>query len=96
MVAQDLRPILERFLRVAYPEHFFPGQLIGHFLVLCDQRVGGPNEIISQSDIDELRTLKDYANRFHHDSNQAWETEHINDVELSDIARRTLLFASRR
>ena len=96
MVAQALRPILERFLRVAYPEHFFPGQLIGPFLGLCDQRVGGPNEIISQVDIDELRTLKDYANRFHHDSNQAWETEHINDAGLSDFARRTLLFASRR
>lgn len=95
-VAQALRPILERFLRVAYPEHFPPGQLIGPFLGLCDQRVVGQNEIISQADIDELRTLKDYANRFHHDSNQAWETEHINDMELSDFARRTLLFAARR
>lgn len=95
-VAQALRPILERFLRVAYPEHFPPGQLIGPFLGLCDQRVGTQNEIISQDDIDELRVLKDYANRFHHDSNQAWETEHINDAELSDFARRTLLFASRR
>jgi len=96
MVAQALRPILEKFLRVAYPEHFFPGQLIGPFLGVCEQRVGGPNEIISQADIDELRTLKDYANRFHHDSNQAWETEHINDIELSDFAGRTLLFSSRR
>lgn len=95
-VAQALRPILERFLRVAYPEHFPPGQLIGPFLGLCDQRAGANNEILAQNDLDELRVLKDYANRFHHDSNQAWETEHINDAELADFARRTLLFTSRR
>jgi wobble nucleotide-excising tRNase len=95
-VAQALRPILERFLRVAYPENFTPGQLIGPFLGACDQRIGTNNEILAQDDIDELRVLKDYANRFHHDSNQAWETEHINDAELSDFARRVLAFASRQ
>ena len=95
-VAQSLRPILERFLRVAYPEYFTPGQLLGPFLQICDQRAGTPSEIISQRDVDELRTLKDYANRFHHDSNQAWETEYINDAELTDFAMRTILFSSRR
>lgn len=95
-VAQALRPILERFLRVAYPENFTPGQLIGSFLRACDQRIGTNKEILAQDDIDELRVLKDYANRFHHDSNQAWETEHINDAELSDFARRVLAFASRQ
>lgn len=95
-VAKALRPTLEAFLRVACPEHFPPGQLIGPFLGLCDQRVGLNNAILSQGDIDELSALKDYANRFHHDSNPAWQTEIINDAELTDFARRTLLFASRR
>jgi len=95
-VAQELRPILEAFMRVAYPEHFPPGTLLGPFLGLADQRVGGNNEILSADDIAELRALLTYANRFHHDTNPAWQTAIINDAELSDFAHRSLLFASRR
>lgn len=95
-VAQALRPILEAFMRVAYPEHFPPGMLLGPFIGICDQRVGGINEILSANDIAELRALLTYANRFHHDTNPAWQTAVINDAELSDFASRTLLFASRR
>lgn len=95
-VAQSLRPILEAFMRVAYPEHFPPGALLGPFLGLCDQRVAGNDEMLSAVDIAELRALLGYANRFHHDTNPAWQTAVINDAELSDFAQRTLLFASRR
>jgi wobble nucleotide-excising tRNase len=95
-VAQSLRPILESFMRVAYPEQFPPGTLLGPFIGICDQRVGGPNEILSRADIVELRQLLNYANRFHHDSNPAWQTAAINDAELSDFSQRTLIFASRR
>lgn len=95
-VAQALRPILESFMRVAYPEHFPPETLLGPFIGICEQRVGGPNEILLAADIAELRSLLNYANRFHHDPNPAWQTAAINDAELSDFAQRTLIFASRR
>ena len=95
-VAQALRPILESFMRVAYPEHFPPGTLLGPFIGICEQRVGGPNGILSAADIAELRSLLNYGNRFHHDTNPAWQTAAINDAELSDFAQRTLIFASRR
>lgn len=95
-VAAALRPILEAFMRVAYPEYFPPGTLLGPFLGLCDQRVGANNEILSVGDIAELRVLLGYANFFHHDTNPAWQTAAINDAELTDFAERTLLFASRR
>lgn len=95
-VAQALRPILEAFMRVAYPEQFPPGTLLGPFIGICEQRVGGANEILSRADIVELRSLLNYANRFHHDSNPAWQTAAINDAELSDFSQRTLIFASRR
>jgi wobble nucleotide-excising tRNase len=71
-VAQALRPILESFMRVAYPEQFPPGTLLGPFINICEQRVGGPNGILSAVDIVELKLLLNYANRFHHDSNPAW------------------------
>lgn len=99
-VASALRSILEAFMRVAYPEHFPPGTLLGPFLGLCDQRLNGSNEILSAGDsagdIAELRTLLGYANLFHHDSNPAWQTAAINDAELTDFSERTFLFASRR
>ncbi|ARQ59222.1 hypothetical protein EFR00_25100 [Rhizobium sophoriradicis] len=95
-VAQALRPILESFMRVAYPEQFPPGTLLGPFINICEQRVGGPNGILSAADIVELKLLLNYANRFHHDSNPAWQTAAINDAELSDFSHRTLIFASRR
>lgn len=94
-VAEALRPILETFIRVAYPQHFPPGTLLGPFIETCRQRHGTGDEILSETDTDELRALLDYANRFHHDTNPAYETANINDAELMDFARRTLLFASR-
>jgi wobble nucleotide-excising tRNase len=94
-VAQALRPTLEAFLRVAYPEHFLPGTLLGPFAGYCDQRVGTPNQVLGQNDIDELRRLIDYANRFHHDTNPAYLTQSINDAELLDFTQRTLAFATR-
>lgn len=82
-------------MRVAYPRPFPPGSLLGPFIGICQQRVGTPNQILRRADIDELRDLLDYANKFHHDTNAAWETEAINDQELSHFSGRTVAFAQR-
>ena len=95
-VAQALRPILEAFLRVAYPDHFPPGTMLGPFRGLCEQRLGAANEILDSNDINELRDLTEYANLFHHDTNAAWQSQHINDAELLHFVQRTLAFARRR
>jgi wobble nucleotide-excising tRNase len=94
-VAAALRHILEAFMRVAYPATFPPGMLLGPFLGICQQRVGLQNEILSQADVDELRATLAYANRFHHDTNAAYETEAINDQELAHFSERVLAFARR-
>ena len=94
-VASALRPILEAFMRVAYPANFPPGTLLGPFIGICQQRHGAANEILTVADTAELRALLDYANRFHHDTNPAWETAAINDQELVDFATRALRFAAR-
>ena len=85
--------MLEAFLRVAFPEHFSPGTLLGYFLDKCRQRTGTPQEILDTQDIQELGDLIEYANRFHHDTNAAWETETINDGELTGFVQRALNFA---
>jgi len=52
-------------------------------------------EILSSNDTAELRAILDYANKFHHDTNSAYETELINDGELTGFATRTLNFSKR-
>jgi wobble nucleotide-excising tRNase len=94
-VARAIRPSLEAFMRVACPEHFPPEMMIGVFRGLCEQRVGGPQEILDATATQELRDLVEYANRFHHDTNPAWATEVINDGELQGFVSRTLEFAKR-
>lgn len=89
-VARHIRPHLEAFLRVACPEHFSPGSMLGPFIALCEQRVGTVGEILDPTSIQELRDLNEYARRYHH---QGWETEPINDGELRGFVERALEFA---
>lgn len=95
-VAQSLRPVLEAFMRVSFPADCPPATLLGPFRGICEQRVGTPRQILNQPDIDELRNLTEFANRYHHDTNPAYLTQRINDAELLDFARRTLAFAKRQ
>jgi wobble nucleotide-excising tRNase len=94
-VAKAIRPHLEAFLRVACPEHFPPGTLLGPFLGLCRERLGQAGEVLDTAATRELGELIEYANRFHHDTNPAWETEAINDAELRSFVERALAFARR-
>lgn len=93
-VAVALRPMLEAFIRVAFPRVFPPGSLLGPFISTCQQRENTTNQILSEQKRIELRALLDYANQFHHDTNPAWQTQAINDQELLDHGRRTISFIS--
>lgn len=91
-VAQSIRPVLEGYLRVACPEHFQPGTLLGQFRRVARQRAVAGTSIMTATRLTELEHLVEYSNRFHHDTNPAWDTEHINDGELAGFVRRTLDF----
>lgn len=94
-VAAALRHILERYFRVACPAHFPPERLLGSFMWESEQKIGTQDEILSDANVKELKQLLKYANRFHHDTNPAWQTVLINDAELVGYAERTLKFCSR-
>ena len=91
-VATAIRLHLEGFLRVACPGDFPPGKLLGQFIRECDRKIGGPSEILNRAMTRELREIVEYANRFHHDTNPAWETTLINSTELRGFVLRTLDF----
>lgn len=92
-VARSIRPLLEAFLRVALPEHFPPGTLLGPFRNICEQRLLAGQPILPHDELRELRDVVEYSNRFHHETNLAWETERINDGELRGFVERALRFA---
>jgi wobble nucleotide-excising tRNase len=89
-VARSIRPHLEAFLRVACPEHFEPGTMLGPFINVCEQRAGTAQEILDAASIQELRDLNEYARAYHH---EGWETEPINDGALRGFVDRALRFA---
>jgi wobble nucleotide-excising tRNase len=94
-VARSIRPHLEAFLRVACPDTFPPGTLLGPFLNLCRERYGLVGEVLNHQLMSDLGDLVEYSNRYHHDTNPAWQTEAINDGELTGYVGRALTFARR-
>lgn len=91
-VAQSIRHILEGFLRRACPEHFLPGEVLGDFHRRIRNRQPTDPHILPAAAVTELHAISEFANRFHHDTNPAWETEAINDSELCGWVERTLDF----
>lgn len=96
-IAVDIRPTLEYFCRVAYPADYPPGDMLGNFRDRCQTRQNQGNPIMNAVDVQEIRDLTDYGNRFHHDSNpQGYLTVVATDTELQGFVQRTLAFCSRR
>ena len=92
-VAAAIRFYLEGYFRAVCPGQFPPGKLLGQFAQECKQRLGGPEEVINPNTIEELENILEYANRFHHDTNPAWQSESINPGELRGFVKRTLSLA---
>jgi hypothetical protein len=94
--AEALRPILEAFLRVAYPEQFPAGpQSMRRFRNICREAAGTNAEILSRAEVQELESLIEYANLFHHNTNPGVQDVIVNDAELQGFAQRTLRFATK-
>jgi wobble nucleotide-excising tRNase len=95
-IAIDIRPTLEHFCRVAYTADYPPGDLLGNFRDRSQTRLSQGTPIMSASDVQELRDLTDYGNRFHHDSNpHGYLTVAVTDAELRGFVQRTIRFCSR-
>lgn len=86
-IASAIRLHLESFLRVACPETFPPGTMLGPFLDRC-RNAGPSDQILTKEATEELDQIVRYANPFHHDSTP----RDLNDAELSGFVRRTLDF----
>ncbi|MHB1036887.1 MAG: AAA family ATPase [Pirellulales bacterium] len=93
-VAESLRPVLEGYLRVAFPEQCPPGTLLGCFRQRIQSQIDAGNAIMDSYRLLDLDEITEYANRFHHDTNPAWESEDIGESELLLFVNRVLGFIS--
>ena len=92
-VARDLRHHLEGYLRVLFPDEFPPGSSLGgRFVDKCRQRIGQTSQMLDQARLQELTDILEYAHKFHHDTNQAWQSESINSSELQGYVEDVLEF----
>ena len=92
-IARDLRLHLEGYLRVICPDEFPPGtSLGGSFVQECQQSAGQPSQILDGVKLSALRDILQYAHKFHHDTNQAWQSQVINSGELRGFVEDVLDF----
>ena len=91
-VAQAIRLHLEGYLRVACPGHFSSGSMLGPFINTCRQKLGETDEVLNQATLQELKDIVEYANRFHHDTNPAGQSQAISGGELRGFVKQTLDF----
>lgn len=95
-VAEALRPYLEGYLRVAFPEECPPGFLLGRFIKECKDRLSAGDPVLSRADVAELDTLRVYTNPFHHYEGPAHTPADTNPTTVTTFARRTLEFCKRQ
>lgn len=88
VIAADLRLHLEHYLRATSPGHFRLDSLLGGFIERCKR----DGTILRLDRLTELTALKDYANRFHHGTNEYVANAPVIDGELQAYVRRVLEF----
>ena len=92
-VAESLRLVLEGFLRVYNPMLFPPGGNLNQYMTVIRRTVPARFE---PPDFRELEYLAEYAGRFHHETDPAYQAEQLNEQELRRFAERTIAFVQRR
>jgi len=94
-VASSIRPLLEGYLRVVYPDHIKPGQWLGDFMTSAKAAHDAESSIVSEEDYRELDGLLKYSNPFHHNTKPSGSIGPINETELLTYVKKALGFVSR-
>jgi hypothetical protein len=49
----------------------------------------------SQADLQEMADIAEYTHKFHHETNDQWRTEIVNETQLLGFVQRTPAFVKR-
>ena len=80
-IARRIRPVLEFYLHHRFPHKFTPNEGLG---AMIDKIKKLPQKSSMHSMIGELESIKNFSNRYHHDS------PHIDNDELRGYVKRAL------
>ena len=86
-VRQDIRLVLEAYLRLAYADHFNRDWRIGNFVKVCETSIMEGKPILEEMRLRELKSLLNYANPPHHPS-----APPLNQDDLTTQAEAALRF----
>ena len=89
-VAQNIRLVLEQYLRLKLPHAFGDQEWLGDFIKKI--RDADPNSTMAEAQVilSELEAINDFSKRYHHNQNAMSATEPIDDTELLAFTKRTL------
>lgn len=93
-VVRCIRPLLEENLRMRFPHEFGDTDWLGNAVSNIENADLAADLSALKPHVNDLRQIKDYCKRFHHDQNPGADSEPINDTELKTYAKRALKFAS--
>jgi wobble nucleotide-excising tRNase len=89
-VAQSVRPLLEKYLRLKIPNAFGDKEWLGDFIQkIRDADPANPLDA-GKVILPELEAINGYSKKYHHAQNANADTEQIDDGELQAFVKRTL------
>jgi len=93
-VALCIRPVLEGYLRVRFPDEFAPKEWLGDFIQKIREAADTEPLESMKRKLEELANINDFSKRFHHetDANYSANRDNVTDAELQPWVRRTIEF----
>ncbi|GAA4266601.1 AAA family ATPase [Frondihabitans peucedani] len=88
--AKAMRPLLEGYLHRRYPGKISDGVMLGTAIEQVDQASPPSPLVHAQPDVAEMRSLNDFAGRFHHDTNPDSASESPDEQSVLAYGRRVL------
>lgn len=89
-VARVIRIVLEGNLRIRLPHSFKDNEWLGNFIDKIRNATATEPAFDAQVILPELEAINTFSKKYHHDSNPAAATEHVDETELLGYVRRTL------
>lgn len=89
-IARKIRPVLEDYLRLKYPDQFARKQWLGDFINAIRNSNQNNPLLNMKNKLTELEAINTYSRQFHHGNGGTRATITINDVELTGFIKRTI------
>lgn len=92
-VARCVRPVLEYYLRMRFPEEFESTEWLGNFIEKIRNADSKSRLVKFKGSLDELSDINEFSKKYHHsDPNSETNLQNLNDSMLRPWVNRTIEF----